>query len=242
MNKSIAVTLGFCGPRVLQAGLDIYYKLQTTHSPHYVTWNHYPLNEEETGKELERISHEKNCIFFDSGFDRGASNAFNHLMNTIGWDAAEFIIGVDPDDVSEQVGFDAAMIKALEENPDLAWVSLLSPPIAHNIREGALPGEMRHTSGPRVFVPSRVDQINISCWRGSFLKAIGGLQQQHAYWGQVESPTWHAAKNLGLKFGYLMDYSSLSLGHLHDPQYATYKHKHVNGFHGSFAEWLKLHG
>lgn len=243
MHKTIAVTLGFCGPKVLNAGLESYAKTAVLPSPHYLVYQHYPVGGEQNKIDLHNIADKRGMQFFDSGYDRGLIDGFNNLMNTIGWDSSEYIVGVDPDSDPDTVGWDKAAVEVLHDDPQLGWVTLSSKPIKYNIDEGVLGGQFRIIGGHKVFVPYRVDMINVTVWRSSFLKEVGGLKQSFKYYGQVEAPMWNDLLAKQMKYGYLYDYTELgSHGAMHDDSYTKWKRDHIGGYSGGFAQWLMNQG
>jgi hypothetical protein len=243
---TIAVTLGFTPARVLEAGMNAFY---ATAEPgnidaHYFLDQHYPLRRKHNVKDLRDICKQHDMKWVDSGQDRGLVDGFNYLMTRVQPDDDDLIITYDPDSEALTPGWNTAMIDAMRGDESLAWVSLLCTQIARNIEGRFLPGDYIEAGGRCVFIPNRIDMISVSCFRWSFLKAIGGLRGHYKYYGQVEIPLYQAAHSMNMRYGYLTDFIELSadaggFGRLHDPEYTAWKQAHIHGYSGRFEEWLR---
>lgn len=231
------VSLGFCPARILEQSLD---HLQETrdkslYNQLVVTDNHYPMNREQNRKELMRIALKHGALFFDSGGDIGAAQSFNQVTNTLPLLDHDYVLGYDPDSWALNPGFDREMSEVLDHYPDLAYVSLTNPDVTFKNPE--IVWEHR----PRVSViTNRPEMMNVTMFRWSWLKKIGGLEQVCKYYGFMEGKLWRGLSDTSMHSGYLPDYQEdIRLTALHDPEYIEWKSKQVNfHFNGSFKEYL----
>jgi len=236
----VAITLGFCPARVLEAGMGHFY---TTATPglietHYFLDQHYPVDRKTNRNRLLDLCNRYGMKWVDSGRDRGMCAGANFLLSQLPKDT-RYILGYDPDAVATIPGWDAAMVAVLEADSELAWVSLTPACIADNIESGRLQGAIRARAHNRVFVPERVDMFSITGLRADFIRDIGGFSSPFGYYGQVEMPLWAGAKQRGMSYGYLLDYpEGAGPGNLHDLEYVEWKHAHIAGDTRSFGEWL----
>lgn len=96
----------------------------------------------------------------------------------------------------------------------------------------------------RVGVPTTPTPFNLSLWRYSFVREIGGIPQLGLSWGETEGPFYAHCQRRGKYHGYLLDYIEDEDGKfMQDKQHNEYKNAHMrsapeNQFPGTFEEYL----
>ena len=255
-------SLCFCNDRVLLAGLEALHRTNTPNLvvAHYLLDNHYPFKHYRTQAAMVQAQIKYNARVVDGLEDRGLAGNANFLLKYMmekGMKEEDLLIGYDPDSKPLNRGWDKTLVEVMVAEPKLAYLSLNNPPIEPNLEsiQGKKPylrGEEKKIAGHRVFIVSADtnDMINVSCWRVSWLKAIGGTPAgpNTPYYGFNEGPLKAAVNHTGMQNGYLLDFKEDGrgdkgwFGYLHDFEYQNWKKDHLSGYRPSFAQWLKDRG
>jgi len=226
------ITPGFCNVNVLRAGLTSINAAQVLPHKHLFGYNHYPLASE---SELHDVCDEFGLEWIDLGGDYGGVSSANALISHV---TTEFVFGHDPDCLYplESKGYDEAIVKILDEDKTLAWVSLTPIPL----RNGYIAnpdGHIEIIAGYRVYFHHTVDMWSAGGSRTEYLQA-NPIEGHFKYYGQVEIPMYERLQATGMRYGYLLDYPEDSFGYLHDIDYMKWKNAHLKGYEGSFGSWL----
>lgn len=241
--KLVACTLGFANWQTHAATWSrLYPAFMRDVDRHFWVDNHYPLNREANRAVIYGMRTALNITKIDVQGDHGQAENFNRAFPHFGLDDGDYLVGIDPDAYIEGPP-DTLMrcVRLLEAQPRLAWVSLEMDRTREAMRMHLRGGKMRFcpTTGLEVFepLPGQPDAIDITVWRGSFLRAVG-LRQRLNYYGEAELAMQRAANSMGMNYVYLMDHFSRSCREFVDPEYPAWKAAHVAGYKGSFADWL----
>lgn len=205
---------------------------------------HYPINRAENMRRLKMIAEAANCIWLDPGEDLGSAQSQNWAIKQLGLGDDDFIVNLDPDAASAEPGWLQAMKDVMEADPLCALVHLNNPYVNGKIVGEVLPVEKREVGGRKIAIPLQGEMFNMTMWRVSFLKKIGGILQMHRWYGQVELPMYMAAREHKMWNGYLTDFMETEIGRgLEDQGFRQWKYDHVmQTFQGKFGEWCELRG
>lgn len=168
----------------------------------------------------------------------GAHGGFNWAFRNLPIADDDLVIGADGDSIPTTPGWEAAIVKAMQD-PRFGALSLFLD----------VPGLLTQEWAPIVTPFSDVqivkpahgglEMFDVTIWRASFLKACGGILAGSKYYGFVEGPTMNAMKTACLMHGYTRDYKEILRPFDADPRYQKWKAAHVGGYQGNFDQWLK---
>lgn len=233
--KLYTLMLSFAPARIIEPSLENLFLKSPYPTQLVITDNHYPLNRVANRKELVRLSIKYGALLFDSGADIGAAQSFNQVTDHLPLNDGDFILGYDPDSWAIEPGFDGAMVSVLQKYPDLAYVSLANDDVTFKAND------IQWEDRGDVKIPlNRPEMNNITLFRWSWLKHIGGLRQICNYYGFLENHLWKSLQETGMHMGYLPTHKEdIRLTALHDPEYIQWKAEHVGfKFEGSFGDYL----
>lgn len=238
-------TLGFCNTDVFRAGMKHYYATAALKTEHYFLYNHYPRHKEQNRREAEDICREHGLHFVDGLFDRGLGANTKYLFSQMPLKRGDIILGYDPDARPDRIGWDRDMVEVLNAEKDLAMLSVAFGFTQANIDRGYLKGQRQTIAGHDVFIVDRncIDMIDVSAWRWETFQVLGGglpVNNSTPYYGHNETPLCYMLSAAGLRYGYMLDHvESTTFAHLGDPEYQEWKRAHLEGFKGSFAQYLE---
>jgi len=240
--KLYAITMAFCRAALLRHSLPKLRSLMTLRNvEHWVTLNHWPIDDAKNTYELSMIAMGNSCRVYDQGYDRGLQKAFNKWFYANVENFDSIIFGIDPDTCASP-GFDAAILDVMTHDPAIKVCGLWNAGNQCKLDRGEpLPEMLATKTGTRYFIHLGVEMWDVIGIRSDWIKEIGGLGQLHEYYGNLELYL-HAKP--GFKLAYLIDYKQEPGNYpdeCFDPRYRIWKDAHLAGFKGSFGEWLRNH-
>lgn len=237
--KIVALTQCFIKSELLEHFMPKVAKYSTCIDEHWVTLNHYPVDEQANCDRLRQIGESYGCHIWDNIFDRGLHKAFNNWFgsNYPGDDSA--ILGLDADTNFFAPGYDAAMKDVMEFDPAVTICAMRNPGTELKIAQGLLHPQVQATpNGTRYFIHPGLEMFDVSLWRSAWVKAIGGFNEPFEYYGGLES--WLFMQP-GFKLAYVFDHVQAPPDfpeNCRDPRYTEWKHAHLGGYKKSFKVWL----
>lgn len=221
------VTVSFATNQVLRHGLG---KLTSSELGRWqigrrvVLDNRYPNPQPKLVSEIVREASDsvEGCLPWETitaPYNLGGSEGFNFACDFINPAEEDLILGFDPDSNPVKKNWVLAMIVALLDRPDLAYVGLMPSYIADRYKPD--------TKG--LVVPESADKLGVAMWRASFLKQAGGLKARHELYGEVEGPMLKRARELGMNMAYLYHYQEGPCPIPHDPAYTRWKAEYGSG-------------
>lgn len=234
-----AVHLAFCPAWILRAGLERYRETQGVDATHVIVDQHYPLNRVDNRRELRALAAEFGAFWADSGGDLGLHRGFNKMLQALPAEPGDLIMVYDPDSFPLESGWDLALSAVMMADESIAYLGLSSD------RTFETPGRSWYDewiNGLSVAFPNGPVQINVACWRYSFLRRAGGLRENCEYYGHLEAPMFLEAERQGMRHGYLRNFTEdFRLTTMHDPEYEAYKiaHAHTQHWPGDFKSFLE---
>lgn len=254
--RTFFATVQYGNPEILAASLEQRRLTRHLAVNDWVWDNFYPLKKQETAARVLVLCNSygaRRCYDDVLQSNIGLHCGFNALCSDMVLDGGlrdeDYIIVHDPDCFPITPGWDQALAHALTSDPNIAYaclnhpVSLKTPDRSYEQKWVTVEGlalDLRFPNAPC--------QFNITAWRWSFLKRVGGWDEPHKYYGGVESVMWDKARALGMKHCYLAEYKEdYRLCTMQDAIYHEYKNAHVGrtrqpAFDGSFEEYLKERG
>ncbi len=244
MNVHI-LTNAYCNANVFRAGVNMLHAtVNMSNKRHVVLFQHYPIGTQDL---LNELMHYENAdvlrgekVILDAGRNLGLHEGLNYMLSKLELSDDDVIVAFDPDENPLKYGWLDAMIRVMEADRKVGWLSLMNPPCrAHLDSLGCKPEVI---GGERVQFPGHALMNCVVAWRYEALRKVGKLTEPHAYYGGIEGAMQPKFMDAGYRIGWMTDYDVAPLHDLADPEYTLYKSHHV-GFRqpeypGSFDEWL----
>jgi hypothetical protein len=234
-NKVIIVTPAFCNWKTLFKHFELIPKTEVI-DEQWVLLNHYP--QEDNTYHLARICKENNINYFDNEFDRGLHGSLNNFFVNNPQPSRTFMIQIDPDIIPPK-GFDKAMLEVMEEDNNIAIISL------HNCFTKQVLGErIKNIAGHQILYPKEARAMSIYGIDLDFIISAGGFNAKCKYWGSLELDFQTKTEQAKKKIAFILDVKeepNQELRMFIDNSYINYKFEHgVNfNFEGSYEEYLK---
>ncbi len=242
----------FNNTRTMSLGLERCYAMSSGTQPitHVLLDQHYPLNRGETKRFIDNFAKAKGALVLDPGKNLGLHRGWNWACEQLelhhGLKDDDILLGVDPDSWPLTRGWEAAMVKALEnwQQTKVPWVGVASEVLHH------LPGATWRDwelNGLKVRTPDQ------NCWFQSLcafvwgpLKEIGNFWEPNDWYGDLEKNLHPRYRAKGWEFAWLMDYwdEPRKLDSLEDPEYAEWKEAlaHRGDTNLDFKDYCKMRG
>lgn len=251
--KIYAITVAFCpASQLARCLLELSkYKAGTLIDEHYVVQGHYPINTKKNNRDIALIveSYGK-AKLLDPGSNLGSAQSQWWAVNQIGLEEGDMWINWDPDSNCPTKGWAIDMMRVMHAVPDCIVVSCMSPMVKKFIEERNAPLELKSipmydSYNPYYGIPTKPTPFNLSMWRYSFFKEIGGIPQMGDMWGEVEGAVWTHAKTQGKFHAYLLNHMEEESGKfLQDRQLLEFKDANMrtpgpDRFLGRFDEFLR---
>lgn len=246
--RVFAITISYA-PAVLTARSLILYQKYRAIKPyrHIVVDGHYPINQKKNSNDLKLIVDcFDNIELWDPGSNLGSAQSQNYTLRRLDIGPDDVFINVDPDSACLQIGWDEAMMKVLDQDPQCILISCMAPMVQRYLKhKNEVLAEVHRPETPIYGIPKTPTPFNLSMWRYSFIKEIGAIPQMGLWWGETEGPMYAQAVKRGKYHAYLMDYVENELGkQAQDIQQAQWKDFHCrtappNNFLGNFEEFLR---
>lgn len=238
--KTWVITLTHLDLPILEKSLEAFKQTASMQrTTHILCDHHWPIDYWNHRRSILTLAEKHGCKVMAPFQNRGAHGGYNWVLNNIPIEDDDMVICFDGDSMPLNPGWDEAMRKVMEQDPEYGAL-FLSFNFEVNCKNWVL-----HTTraGINIVKPqSGIEMINVSAWRYSFLKRVGLFQANYKYYGQVEGPMFEHLILQGLKWGYLDDYKEGHRPGETDPRYRQWKADHLtHKFSGNFEEWLCQH-
>lgn len=217
---------------------------------HVFVMGHYPIDTERNNHEIRLIidSYKKRVDYpveiLDPGGDIGSAQSQQWALEQIGVDwEKDYWINLDPDAIAITPLWQHTMKMALESEPNLVVISLMCPMVSTLLAARGQKLYERYGIG----VPDAPTPFNLSMFKCSFLKEIGGIRQYFPSWGELEGVIFKEATQGGKYHGYLLDYwEDESNKYFHPKSNEEWKNLHARTqgptqFLGTYKEFLDYH-
>ncbi len=207
--------------------------------PHYMLDQHYPIDKAANRAALRRLASEYGLEVLDAGRNLGLHDGFNWALREIAPHDDDIVIAYDPDSMPTALGWDLALVRALEGSSGMnVWASLMNPRSLLDLEErGFTRGQV---DGYLETWATKESVTNSVCaWRVGWLRSVGFLQEARPWYGHLESTMFN--KLGGKRWVFLPQWGeSDQLRDDHDIQYIHYKwaHAHLKSWDGDFESWL----
>jgi hypothetical protein len=235
------VSLAFVPARIAVECLkQVYATIGDIEFTHHVLHQHYPLSKDLNDRLLETMFQYYGCKTYDHGRNIGLSAGYNYLIEQCKLKEGDIVIGLDLDCFPTTPKWGEALVKVMQADPTIGWLSLMNQ---HAARELPERGFTTHTIGGHVCYEGHAPCVqSVIGWSAKSLLGLGGLQEQSQWYGGGEVTNWPRLKALGLKWMYLPEfkeeYNTLMES---DGSYRHYKWNlaHLRTTALSFEDWLK---
>lgn len=245
MNVHI-LTNAYCNANVFRAGMDaLHGTVDMGFKNHFILDQHYPIGHADLLDALGAYQYADNLkgarLVLDAGRNLGLHEGLNYLLKMIPHlSEDDIIVAFDPDEQPLKAGWLDAMIRVMEADRKVAWLSLMNPPCRAHLKSLGCKPEV--IGGENVQFPGHALMNCVVSWRYEALRKVGKLTEPHAYYGGIEGAMQPKFMDAGYRVGWMTDYDVQPLHHLADPEYGEYKQYHCGfklpEFPGSFDEWL----
>jgi hypothetical protein len=248
------ITVAFC-PAAQLARTLLEFKEQDKRlcKRHIIVNGHYPRNYEKNQSDTKILIDSYNRAmpehyrveYWDPGSDIGSAQSQNWVLNELAEHLTDkdFFINLDPDAACD--GWVEPAFACLVTDPNLIVVSCNAPMVKHFVETRYQQMEDRVVAGVNLMVPDIPTPFNLSMWRYSFIRDLGGIPQMFPQYGEVEGPVFQSARAHGYYNAYLKDYMENEEGKLmHDKSFEDWKEAHArqHTFLGTYAEFCQQHG
>lgn len=258
MGKLYAITAAF-GRSAQFANAIINYRRYRLETPdrHIVVQCHFPVDRERNNEEIRLLCESFGELeLIDPGGDIGSAQSQQFALNYLNVKDDDIFLNIDNDSACTKRGWDRDMTRVFAAEPNCVVMSCMSPMVQGfldargekltekmiDVRLDKATGE--DCSGFRIGIPSHPTPFNLSAFRCSFIREMGGLRQLGMSWGELEAVIYQEAMTRGYYHGYLMDYIEDESGKFFHPKSnADWKDRHMrtvgeNNFVGNYGEYL----
>lgn len=255
------ITVAFCPASQLARCLYRFNSLiKNPHKP-TIVMGHYPINTKKNNRDIQLIAKDMLLEVKDPGYDMGSAQSqwwcleqinFDRCMAGIGGGSGlgekDFWINLDPDSYCGDASWIGHAQKILENDPNCVVVSCMSPMVESFLKTRNIKLERKDLGNQGLIYYDVAHQpvpFNLSMWRYSFFKEIGGIPQRGEKWGEVEGPVFHYAQQMGKYHAYLPNhYEDESGKFMQDRTLLEYKDRYLRTsgpeqFIGSYTEFLE---
>lgn len=245
-NKVYVITIAYC-PAALLARCLLHYSKSFGIPPlkHIVVQGHYPINKKKNNNDIKLICAAYGVDLLDPNEDLGSAQSQNWVLQQLGLNDEDYFINLDPDSACNY-GWDIAMRTVLENDPNCTLISCMAPMVSRVMAQKGTQFELKQINGIKYGIPNHPTPFNLSMWRYSFIKEIGGIPQLGPVWGETEAPFhWHCMQKEKYH-AYLLDHIENEDGKfIQDRQHNEFKDRHMRTsgdkqFLGNFTEFLRL--
>lgn len=240
----VTITVAYCPAALLARSLILYERTRAIKPyRHIVIQGHYPINEAKNTNDIALIARCFDGIeIWDPGKDLGSAQSQNWCLKQLDLKDDDFFINLDPDSACMNQGWDAGLLNGLQGVGNCVLMSCMAPMI---VRYGADLSNQFKVGGLTYAIPARPTPFNLSMWRYSFIKEIGGIPQLGLWWGETEGAFWGHCQQRAKFHAYALDFMEDESGKfIQDKQHNDYKNFHMRTtpdkqFLGSFEEYLR---
>lgn len=241
--RVILITLGFVPNKVFKhTAARLKESLSGKHAIEcYFIAKPYPIELEENLRLNRRSAIHAGYRVIERSVDSGAAGDFNQTLRELDIQDDDIVINYDSDTYATHDGWDDAMIRALRGDPRLDWICLWNE--ATTAEFSIKSAGKAAIDGINVEYAADWMMVGVSGFRGSFLKATGGLVQPPKYYGGVELAMWDYIVERGSRQAFLTDFGEdQRIKHANeDERYRNWKTVACQkAFHFSFETWLKI--
>lgn len=237
------ISLAYMPARIVGRSLASFY---STKNPdlqlqHILVDQHYPLDRRENETKIRWLCDYHEITYLDPGKNLGLHNGFNYAMEHIGVSQNDLVIGYDPDSVPITPGWDMALVRTIEGDPDrkIVWSSLLTPRALADLKRVGY-RKKRIDGYIEAWLPLAPVTNSVCCFRGDWLLSVGGFWEPREYYGHLEAALWQRLG--GYQWAFCPGWQETDdMRADHDLDYNRWKHIHSHRdlFQGDFAAWLK---
>lgn len=212
-----------------------------------IVQGHYPIDRERNNKEIELIAQSFYADLIDPGGNLGSAQSQQYALNHLNVNDESYWVNYDPDSACRDRGWADAMEVVLDNDPNCMFISCMSPMVKSFLDNRNQLLVEKDVSGVRIGVPQQPTPFNLSMFRCSFVKAMGGLHQGGIWWGELEAICYHHATIRGKYHAYLLDYMENEDGKFfHPTSNAEWKDRHCrtvgeHQFAGNYEDFLKYY-
>lgn len=240
--KTWMITLTHLDIALLGASLERVYETKTAPNvEHILLDHHWPIDYWKHRHAVLDLAEGLGCKVMSPYENLGGHGGLNWTLRNIPFADDDLLLGVDGDAYPATPGWDQALIDSMLGDAELGALSLFLP--------WAGTKEWRELQSPaphKIVTPASngIEMINITCWRGHFLRKIGLFKAHYEYYGQVEIPMMQALRARGMQHGYLRDFVEDPRPFEPDARYVKWKHRHARvdsegTYLGNFNQYLE---
>lgn len=241
MKPVKVISLAFMNSEIIKESFARLYKSKNPDLPieHHVLYQHYPLDQEANYLKLLELQKKYGFQLHDAGKNLGLHGGFNYLFDKLNPGLEEVIIGYDPDSFPVGMGWDMALVRAIDgSSGEIVWASLMNPRSKGELKErgydtGMIDGYIEVWKAKEAVVNS------ICAFKYEWLKRVG-FTEPRPFYGHFESEMW--AKLKEKRWAFLKDWDEWDiLRDGHDRPYTEWKwaHSHLKSWDGDFKSWLE---
>lgn len=240
--KPIIVTMVYANANILRSAMAAYRRTTADLPPnatHVFVDQCYPLRHDEVRAEILKqvASIPCNTVLLSPGRNMGLHQGFNYAIETQKIADDDIVIGYDADEHPTHEGWLTAMLDVFRADPDCGWLSIGGPQAIEFMNNNGC--NRTKVAGHNVWRPPYPLVNHVTGFRGKAIREVGPFREPFEYYGGIESEMQPAYNRAGYYHGYLVDYLQQGMHHLHDPEYAEWKWKHVRDeFKGDFSAFL----
>jgi hypothetical protein len=246
MGRYRVLTISLChnSPEIIRESIAQYYrtKSQEVDTHHVLVHQHWPVRPHATAKALEQIAKEFGCQLIDPGKNLGLARGFNWALDQVSFPNNGGVIGYDPDSWPVTLGWDLALCEVMVHRPGTVWASLYHQHAFDEVHGRGKLSQMGRTQGVKWESIKQAAMNSVCMFSRGWLREIGGLHEEHRFYGGLEVCTWPKIPKEGWVF--LPEYEERPK--FFDEQEPLYKAWKWRSHHsaaservtGSFAEFL----
>lgn len=243
------ITVAYCRSAQLARCLMEY--SNTNAEQHVFVQAHYPIDTDRNNEEIKllvesyaRKKHDSmDVALLDPGEDLGSAQSQQWALERMDLGEKDYWLNLDPDSICRSDAWETAMEMVLDADPNCAVISCMSPMVQGFLKERP-PLIEKEIAGIRVGIPQTPTPFNLSMFRVSFCREMGGLRQLFPSWGELEGIIYQEANMRGKYHAYLLDHmEDESNKYFHPKSNAEWKDLHARTtgpeqFLGSYGEFL----
>jgi hypothetical protein len=244
--KVFAITVAYCPASLLARSLMLYARTRAIQPyKHIVALCGFPIDRKKNENDIRLICEAYGGIdLIDLGGNIGSAQSQNEILRRIDITEEDFFINLDADSACLTAGWDKEMLKVMRNLPDCALISCMAPMVKRYLGDTPLQ-KVQNAHFQNIGIPFKATPFNLSMWRYSFVKEIGGIPQGGIWWGETEGPFYGACQSRGKYHAYLLNCVEDENGKFMQPrQQNEWKDLHLRvvpeeQFSGNFEEFLR---
>lgn len=219
--RTVVMTLAYHKPEAVEQTMKFHYPGNYERVLVDVS---YPLEDpKRNAVALAIIARDNNCLLLRPSKNRGVADNYNWVWNELELCEDDCIIGLDPDCRPTKPGWAEAIAEVFSADPSIGSLHLNRPKEQTTANEWDIPHYDEVIAGYTVRFYNGMLAWSMMAYSGRFMIQSGGLQQENKHYGYIEHWCDAKMKELGMRWGRLMQFSEVHDFDVNHPKVREWK-------------------